>query len=169
MRLLEITMDLQTITLAGGCFWGVEELFSKLDGVVSTEVGYSGGELLNPKYEQVKLGTTGHAEAVQIQFNRNKISLEKILEYFFRLHDPTTFNRQGNDIGSQYRSSIFYHTEEQKLIAESVKKKVQDSGKWSKPIVTEIVPLVNFYLAEEYHQKYLKKNPNGYNCHFLRE
>lgn len=162
-------MELQTATLAGGCFWGVEELFSKLEGVVNTKVGYTGGQFLDPDYAQVKLGTTGHAEAVQLDFLTNKISFEKILEYFFRLHDPTTRNRQGNDIGTQYRSAIFYHNEEQKKISELVKKKVQESGKWVKPIVTEIVPFEKFYLAEEYHQKYLKKNPNGYNCHFLRE
>lgn len=162
-------MELQTATLAGGCFWGVEELFSKLEGVVNTKVGYTGGQFLDPGYAQVKLGTTGHAEAVQLDFLTNKISFEKILEYFFRLHDPTTRNRQGNDIGTQYRSAIFYHNEEQKKISELVKKKVQESGKWVKPIVTEIVPFEKFYLAEEYHQKYLKKNPNGYNCHFLRE
>ncbi|MGY3805143.1 peptide-methionine (S)-S-oxide reductase MsrA [Pigmentibacter ruber] len=162
-------METELATLAGGCFWGVEELFSKLEGVVATRVGYTGGLIENPTYDLVKLGTSGHAEAVQIEFLPEKISFEKILEYFFRLHDPTTLNQQGNDKGTQYRSAIFYHSELQKKNAEHVKKNVTDSKKWQRPIVTEIVPFVKFYLAEEFHQQYLKKNPNGYNCHYLRK
>lgn len=164
-----VCMELQMATLAGGCFWGVEELFSQLNGVTNTEVGYTGGEIENPNYSQIKTGKTGHAESIQLQFDSQKISYIKILEYFFRLHDPTTLNRQGNDVGSQYRSAIFYHTLEQKKLAEEIKIKVNSSGKWQKPIVTEILAYTKFYSAEDFHQKYLKKNPNGYTCHFLRD
>ncbi len=162
-------METQLATLAAGCFWGVEELFLKLDGVVKTEVGYCGGKIVNPVYPQVKMGTTGHAEAIQIHFNPKIITYDKILEYFFRLHDPTTLNRQGNDIGTQYRSAIFYHSLEQKLLAEEIKAKVNSSGKWKNPVVTEIISYENFYSAEDYHQKYLEKNPGGYTCHYLRD
>jgi len=157
----------QTATLAAGCFWGVEHLLRKLHGVIATEVGYTGGDSRDPKYPQVKTGTTGHAEAVQIEFNPAQISYEAILNYFFKLHDPTTPNRQGNDIGTQYRSVIFYHSDEQKQIAERVKKEMQ--SKWPNPIVTEIVPATGFYKAESEHQDYLVKHPDGYNCHFLRK
>ena len=162
-------MKIELATLACGCFWGVEELFSQLEGVVKTEVGYTGGKTLNPTYSDVKTGKSGHAEGIQIHFNPNVVTYEKILEYFFRLHDPTTFNQQGNDIGSQYRSAIFYHTQQQQDIAEKIKNKVNESGKWKKPIVTEISKFQVFYSAEDFHQKYLKKNPNGYTCHFLRD
>lgn len=162
-------MEIQLATLAAGCFWGVEELFLKLDGIMKTEVGYTGGKTPSPVYSQVKTGTTGHAEAIQIHFNPKVITYDKILEYFFRLHDPTTLNRQGNDIGTQYRSAIFYHTPEQKLLAEQIKQKVNTSGKWKNPVVTEIISFENFYSAEEYHQKYLEKNPGGYTCHYLRD
>jgi len=158
----------ETATLAGGCFWGVEELIRQLPGVLDTTVGYTGGTLENPRYEHVKTGRTGHAESLQILFDPSKISYQQILEYYFRLHDPTTANRQGNDVGSQYRSAIFYHSDEQKKIAESVKKSVEASGKWKRPIVTEIVAATPFYSAEDYHQDYLQKNPNGYTCHYLR-
>jgi methionine-S-sulfoxide reductase len=158
----------ETATLAGGCFWGVEELFRQLPGVLDTTVGYTGGTLENPRYENVKTGRSGHAESLQIVFDPSKISYQAILEYFFRLHDPTTANRQGNDVGSQYRSAIFYHSDEQKKIAESVKASIEASGKWKRPIVTEIVAATPFYSAEEYHQDYLRKNPNGYTCHYLR-
>jgi methionine-S-sulfoxide reductase len=140
-----------------------------VDGIVSTEVGYTGGESQAPTYEQVKTGTTGHAEAVQIQFDSSKISFEEILGYFFRLHNPTQLNRQENDIGTQYRSAIFYHDEKQKEIAEKVKNKVDASGKWKNKITTEIVPFKAWYSAEAYHQDYLQKNPEGYNCHYLRD
>lgn len=155
-------------TLAGGCFWGVEELFRVLPGVVETYVGYMGGHIENPLYPEVKKGNTGHAEAIKIVYDSNKIKYEEILRYFFRLHDPTTVNRQGEDVGSQYRSAIFYHSEEQKECALKIKDEVQKSGKWQGTIVTEIVPATTFYRAEEYHQKYLVKNPNGYMCHYLR-
>jgi methionine-S-sulfoxide reductase len=156
-------------TLAGGCFWGMEDLIRKEPGIVSTEVGYSGGSDPLANYEKVKTGTTGHAEAIQIRFEPSKISYEKLLLFFFKIHDPTTVNRQGNDIGTQYRSAIFFHSEEQKKSAEKIKKQVQDAGFWKKPIVTEIVPFQNFIPAETYHQDYLQKNPGGYTCHFVRK
>ncbi len=158
-----------TAVLAGGCFWGVEELVRKLPGVVSTEVGYTGGSTPSVKYEQVSTGKTGHAEAVKVTFDPQKLSYEKLLEYFFRLHDPTTPNRQGNDIGTQYRSAIFYANDQQKRVAERVKERVNSSGKWKRPVVTEIVPASEFYPAESYHQDYLQKHPHGYTCHFLRD
>lgn len=165
-------MDKQTLstaTLAGGCFWGMEDILRKIPGIVETSVGYTGGYTPNPTYEVVKKGATGHAESVEIKFDPKKISYEEILGYFFRMHDPTTKNRQGNDIGSQYRSAIFYHDEEQRKVAEKVKEQVGKSGKWKNPIVTDIVPAREFYPAEDYHQDYLVKNPGGYTCHFLRD
>jgi methionine-S-sulfoxide reductase len=159
----------EVATLAGGCFWGVEEILRKTPGILHTLVGYTGGHVPNATYEQVKTGETGHAEAVQITFDPSVISFENLLRLFFRLHDPTTKNRQSNDIGTQYRSSIFFHSEEQKRAAEKVKAEVDASGKWKSPIVTEIVPAVTFYDAEDYHQKYLQKNPHGYNCHYVRD
>ncbi|MES2768767.1 MAG: peptide-methionine (S)-S-oxide reductase MsrA [Bdellovibrionota bacterium] len=160
---------IEVATLAGGCFWGVEELLRKLDGVIETEVGYTGGKGSAPTYEFVKTGTTGHAEAVQIKFDPAKISYEEILKYFFRLHDPTQVNGQGNDHGTQYRSAIFYHDDNQKKIAQAVKEKVDTSGKWKSKVVTEIISFDKWYSAEGYHQDYLQKNPNGYTCHFLRD
>lgn len=156
-------------TLAGGCFWGVEELMRQQPGVLGTTVGYTGGHVPGATYEKVKRGDTGHAEAIQIEFDPTKTSFEKILHFFFRMHDPTTLNRQGNDRGTQYRSAIFFHSEEQRATAEKVKKEVDASGKWKHPVVTEIVPASPFYTAEEYHQKYLVKNPGGYTCHWVRE
>jgi peptide methionine sulfoxide reductase msrA/msrB len=159
----------ETATLAGGCFWGMEEILRQISGVTETVVGYTGGALEKPVYEKVKMGTTGHAEAIQIKFDPSKVSFEKLLETFFRMHDPTTSNRQGNDIGTQYRSAIFFHSEDQRKTAEVVKARVEKSGKWKKPVVTEIVAVSKFWPAEEYHQKYLVKNPGGYTCHFLRD
>lgn len=159
----------QTIVVAGGCFWGVEELIRKVPGIVDTEVGYAGGKTENPTYETVKNGNTGHAEAIQIEFDPAKISLEKVLQLFFQLHDPTTFNRQGNDVGSQYRSTIFYSNEEEHAIAEKVKKAENESGRWTRPVVTTLEKLTKFYPAEGYHQDYLQKNPGGYTCHYWRE
>lgn len=156
-------------TLAGGCFWGVEELIRALPGVTKTRVGYTGGQTENPRYENVKTGSTGHAEAIEIEFDPAAISFEKILRFFFTMHDPTTLHRQGNDIGSQYRSAIFYHDEEQKEVAEAVKGAVEKSGAWKKPLVTEIVPATVFYGAEEFHQNYLQKHPQGYTCHWVRD
>jgi peptide methionine sulfoxide reductase msrA/msrB len=154
--------------LAGGCFWGVEELIRKLPGVIATEVGYTGGDESATTYELVKTGTTGQAEAVQVLFDPTKISYQDILLYFFRLHDPTTLNQQGNDKGTQYRSAIFYHNEMQRQVAESVIAQVSETGLWKKPIVTEIVPATSWARAEDYHQDYLQKNPDGYTCHYLR-
>ncbi len=158
----------EVATLAAGCFWGVQQLMRELPGVVSTEVGYTGGTTANPTYEQVCRGDTGHAETVQVTFDPARVSYEEVLRYFFRLHDPTTVNRQHNDVGSQYRSAIFYHSEEQRRIAEKVKEEVDRSGKWSRPVVTEIVPASTFWKAEEYHQDYLIKHPGGYMCHVLQ-
>jgi peptide methionine sulfoxide reductase msrA/msrB len=155
-------------TLSGGCFWGVEELIRKLPGVLQVTVGYTGGTTVNPVYEDVHSGSTGHAEAVQIVFDPKVLSYESILRYFFRLHDPTTPNRQGNDVGTQYRSAIFYHGEGQRQIAERVKAEVDRSGKWPAKVVTQVVPASTFYPAEDYHQDYLQKHPNGYTCHYLR-
>jgi peptide methionine sulfoxide reductase msrA/msrB len=160
----------EVATLAGGCFWGMEEILRKIPGVLSTRVGYTGGELPNPKYDDVHTGSTGHAESVEVTFDPTVISYGDLLEkYFFRMHDPTTLNRQGNDTGTQYRSAIFYNSEEQRRTAETVKQRVDKSGRWKRPITTEITPAGPFYLAEEYHQKYLEKNPGGYSCHFLRD
>lgn len=159
----------ETATLAGGCFWGVQELIRQLDGVVESTVGYTGGALDNPTYNEVKKGTTGHAEAVQIEFDPARIEYADILRFFFRLHDPTQVNRQMNDVGSQYRSAIFVHDETQRETAERVKGEVNESGKWPRPVVTEIVPASTFYAAEDDHQDYLRKTPWGYNCHFLRD
>jgi peptide methionine sulfoxide reductase msrA/msrB len=164
-----ITAKREFATLAGGCFWGVQELIRKLPGVIESTVGYTGGTTTNPKYEDVHTGETGHAEAVQIVFDPQQITYESILRYFFRLHDPTTLNRQGNDRGSQYRSAIFWNSEEQRRTAERVKAEVDASGKWDKKVVTEIVKAGPFYPAEGYHQDYLKKNPGGYTCHYLRD
>lgn len=160
---------MEIATLAGGCFWGVEELFRTYSGVLETDVGYTGGSIENPSYEIVKTGTTGHAEAIQIKFDPSKVTYENILNYFFRLHDPTQLNRQQNDIGTQYRSAIFYHNDDQRKTAEKVKAEVDASGKWKSKVVTEIVPFKKWYSAEKYHQDYLQKNPGGYNCHYVRD
>ena len=154
----------KTATLAGGCFWGVEDLIRKLPGVLETEVGYTGGSVKNATYKNHE----GHAEAVQISFDPARISYQEILEFFFKMHDPTTLNRQGNDTGTSYRSAIFTHDAEQKQVAEKVKAKVQASGAWKRPVVTEIVPAREWWSAEDYHQDYLVKNPGGYTCHYVR-
>lgn len=159
----------ETAILAGGCFWGMEEIIRGIPGVINTTVGYIGGEVKNPLYEQICTDTTGHAEAVSIVFDPSKISFEALLGYFFRLHDPTTLNRQHNDVGSQYRSAIFYTSDAQKQIAEKVIGEVNQSGKWKNPVVTKVSEAKEFYDAESYHQDYLQKNPGGYNCHYLRD
>jgi peptide methionine sulfoxide reductase msrA/msrB len=160
----------ETTYLAGGCFWGMEEILRQVPGVLSTDVGYAGGRTGSPTYDDVKSGDTGHAETVRVVFDPSKITFEELLEkWFFRMHDPTTQNRQGNDIGTQYRSSIFVTSPEQRRVAELVKRRVGASGKWKDPIVTEIVDAGPFTLAEDYHQKYLVKNPGGYTCHYLRD
>lgn len=158
----------ETAILAGGCFWGVEELIRQLPGVISTDVGYTGGSIANPTYEIMTTGRTGHAEAVRVVFDPRRLSYADLLRYFFRLHDPTTLNRQGNDRGTQYRSAIFYATPEQRRVAEDVITEITAAGKWKAPIVTEVVPASEWYRAEEYHQDYLQRNPNGYTCHYLR-
>jgi peptide methionine sulfoxide reductase msrA/msrB len=161
---------LETAILAGGCFWGMEDILRSVPGVLETEVGYAGGQTANPDYNQVKTGRTGHAESIRIVFDPKQLSYADLLEqWFFRMHDPTTANRQGNDVGTQYRSAIFTTSPEQKQIAEEVKARVGRSGKWSRPIVTEIVAAGAFTPAEDYHQDYLKKHPGGYTCHFLRD
>lgn len=162
------TTKTELATLAGGCFWGVEDLFRQLPGVLDTEVGYTGGEVINPKYENVKNGKSGHAESIQIEFDPLKISYEEILLFFFRIHDPTTKNRQGNDIGSQYRSAIFVHNSDQRKIAEKVIISDEVKRRWPRPITTVVEEARAFYSAEEYHQDYLLKNPGGYTCHYIR-
>jgi peptide methionine sulfoxide reductase msrA/msrB len=159
----------ETAVLAGGCFWGMEEIIRKIPGVVKTTVGYTGGTTSNPTYEEVCTGLTGHAESIQVVFDPARLSYEKLLDYFFRMHDPTTLNRQHNDVGTQYRSAIFYTSDAQKQTAEQVKVRWEKSGKFNRPITTEITAASTFYPAEEYHQKYLLKNPGGYTCHILRD
>lgn len=162
---LEPNQDLAT--LGAGCFWCVEAIFQNLEGVISVTSGYSGGTTENPSYKEVCSGTTGHAEVVQIIFDRTKISFEELLEVFFRTHDPTTLNKQGNDVGTQYRSSIFYHNAEQKEIAERVKTDLDASGAYDKPIVTEISPFKKFFKAENYHQNYFNQNREQPYCTFV--
>ena len=156
--------SLEKATFAAGCFWGVEETFRQLNGVKSTAVGYTGGNLKNPRYEDVCTDATGHAEAVEVTFDPQEISYEKLLEVFWENHNPTTRNRQGPDVGSQYRSAIFFHTPEQKIKAEKSKEALELSGKYKNPLVTEIIPASTFYKAEEYHQQYLLKRGLG-SCH----
>ncbi len=156
-------------TVAGGCFWGVEEIIRGIKGVEKVQVGYTGGSASNPTYKDVCTGKTGHAEAVQILFDPKFLTYNDLLHWFFRLHDPTTANRQGNDIGTQYRSAIFVYNQEQRQAAQAVIDETDKNGKWKKPIVTEIVDAKEFWIAEEYHQDYLQKNPNGYTCHYLRD
>ena len=162
-------MEKEIVVLAGGCFWGVEELLRKIPGVLNTDVGYSGGEDENANYNIVKTGKSGHAEAVRIEFDSSKISFEQILEHFFKLHDPTTKNQQGNDVGTQYRSVIFYKSDLQKEKSLMMIDRVNKSGAWEKPAVTEVIPLKKFITAEDYHQDYLVKNPAGYTCHYYRK
>lgn len=150
---------LQLATLAGGCFWCLEAVYNELRGVESVVSGYAGGEVPNPTYEAVCSETTGHAEVVQIAFDPDAVSFRELLEVFFTIHDPTTLNRQGNDVGTQYRSAIFYHDEEQRLISEDVIEEMTVAGLWDDPIVTEVTALDAFYEAEEYHQRYFEKNP----------
>lgn len=153
--------NLQTATFAAGCFWGVEEAFRQVKGVKSTTVGYTGGTFKNPSYEDVCSDMTGHAEAVQIQYEPKQVSYEQLLEVFWSVHDPTTKNRQGPDIGSQYRSMISYHTSEQEMLAKQSKENIERSGKFRNGIVTEIVQALTFYKAEEYHQQYYEKRGGG--------
>ncbi len=154
----------KTIYLAGGCFWGLEELFRKEPGIIDTEVGYTGGKNVNPTYEF----HPGHAEALAITYDDTKTDFTKILDFFFRVHNPTTLNQQGNDVGESYRSAIFYQDETEKRRAEEMIEEVNESGLWPAPVVTTLEPFTEFYSAEEYHQDYLQKNPGGYTCHYVR-
>lgn len=155
--------------LAGGCFWGMEDILRKIPGVLETEVGYTGGWVENPRYEDTHGSRSGHAESVRIVFDPARISFEELLEkWFFRMHDPTTANRQGNDAGTQYRSAIFWVDDAQRRTAEAVKARVDASGKWKRPVVTEIAKAGKWWRAEDYHQDYLVKNPGGYTCHYMR-
>ena len=158
------TKNLETATLAAGCFWCVEAVFDDLQGVESVESGDSGGHTINPTYQQVCSETTGHAEVIQLKFDPNEISFKEILQVFFAVHDPTTLNRQGNDVGSSYRSAIFYHSDEQRRVAEEVIKEVEAEGVYDNPIVTEVTPFDKFYIAENYHQEYFANNPNQPYC-----
>jgi peptide-methionine (S)-S-oxide reductase len=155
---------IELATLGGGCFWCTEAVFNFVRGVEKVESGYSGGALENPTYEQVSTGTTGHAEVVQISFDPEVILFKEILEIFFLSHDPTTLNRQGNDVGTQYRSVIFYHNDQQKAEAEHMIKEFTESKTWKAPILTKIEPFQAFYKAEEYHQNYFKRNPEKAYC-----
>ena len=157
-------MTTERALLAGGCFWGVQDLLRRYDGVISTRVGYSGGNTPNATYRN----HGHHAEAVEIVFDPARISYRKLLEFFFQLHDPTTLDRQGNDIGSSYRSAIFYTSNEQRLIAEDTIADVEASGLWPGKVVTEVAPAGEFWEAEPEHQDYLLRNPDGYSCHFVR-
>lgn len=156
--------NLETATLAAGCFWCVEAVFDDLKGVEDVVSGYSGGHTENPTYQQVCSETTGHAEVVNIKFDPNEISFKEILQVFFTVHDPTQLNRQGNDIGTSYRSGIFYHSDEQKQVAEETIKEINAEGIYDKPIVTEVTPFDKFYSAEGYHQEYFANNPNQPYC-----
>ena len=161
---------LETAVLAGGCFWGMEDLLRNIPGVIETDVGYAGGATADPRYDDVRTGKTGHAESVRVLFDSTKLSFADLLEkWFFRMHDPTTKNRQGNDAGSQYRSVIFVTSDNQRRIAAEVKARVDASGKWPAPVVTEIVDAGPFTPAEDYHQDYLERHPDGYSCHYLRD
>ncbi len=157
----------ETATLAGGCFWCTEAIFKRLKGVTSVMPGYAGGFVKNPAYEAVTTGNTGHAEAIQIEFDPTLIPFEKILDIFWHTHNPTTLNQQGNDIGPQYRSSIFYHDEKQKEIAEKSKQELEKEKVYADPVVTEIVPFTNFYVAEDYHKNYFDRNKEKSYCSFV--
>lgn len=159
--------NLQVATFGNGCFWCTEAVFQQLEGVVKVESGYSGGQVKNPTYKQVCTGTTGHAEVIQITYDPQKISFEELLEVFWKTHDPTTLNRQGADVGTQYRSAVFYHTDEQRRLAEEYKKKLDASGAFPRPIVTEITAFSEFYKAEDYHQNYYKENGEQPYCQIV--
>jgi peptide-methionine (S)-S-oxide reductase len=162
-----MSKNLEIATLAGGCFWCTEAIFKRLIGVRSVLPGYTGGTVENPTYEQVCSGTTGHAEAIQIEFDPGKISFEKILDIFWYTHNPTTLNQQGNDIGTQYRSEIFYHNQYQKEVAEKLKAKLENEAIYENPIVTKITPFTYFYIAEDYHKNYFDRNSDASYCNFV--
>lgn len=163
----EIPTGLSTVTLGGGCFWCTEAVFKRVKGVYNVTSGYSGGGISNPTYREVTSGLTGHAEVIQIQYNPEEVNFIDLLEIFFKTHDPTTLNRQGADVGTQYRSVIFYNNDDQKQQAEKVKQDLDNANIWDNPMVTEIAPLEAFYKAEEYHQDYFAKNPNQGYCQFV--
>ena len=158
----------EVATFAAGCFWGTEEMFRKIPGVEKTRVGFTGGTTRAPKYSDTNDGHTGHAESVEITYDPKKVSYESLLDTFFKMHDPTTKDRQLNDVGSQYRSAIFYHGEQQKKSAMAFKAKVEKSGAWKAPIVTEVAPAAEFWPAEKEHQHYLVRHPGGYDNHKMR-
>lgn len=160
-------MTTEVATLGGGCFWCLEAVYEQLKGVERVVSGYTGGHIADPTYKQVCTGTTGHAEVVQITFDSEVVTYEDLLNVFFTIHDPTTLNRQGADVGTQYRSAIFYHDEEQRRIAQAKIQEMAESRMWSDPIVTEVQPLDMFYQAEEYHQGYFQRNPNQGYCQFV--
>lgn len=160
-------MSVQKATLGGGCFWCLEAVFQQLRGVTEVQPGYAGGHVPNPTYEQVCTGTTGHAEVVQMTFDPDVITYRELLDVFFSIHDPTTPDRQGDDVGPQYRSIILYHDDEQRRIAEEVIRELEQSGAWSDPIVTQVVPLEAFYPAEEYHKDYFRRNPERAYCRLV--
>ena len=160
-------LNTDTATLANGCFWCTEAIFQQLDGVLKVSSGYSGGHVVDPSYKEVTTGTTGHAECIQIIFDPSKISFDELLEVFWQTHDPTTLNRQGNDEGPQYRSAVFYHTQEQKEKAEKYKAELDKSGAFKNPIVTEIAPFTSFYIAENYHQDYYNQNGSQPYCTYV--
>ncbi|UAA38697.1 peptide-methionine (S)-S-oxide reductase MsrA [Paraneptunicella aestuarii] len=159
--------NIQQATLGGGCFWCIESAFNSIDGVVKAISGYAGGHVDEPSYEQVCSGDTGHAEVVRVEFDADKLSFRQVLEIFFALHDPTQLNRQGNDIGTQYRSAVFYHNDEQKQCAEEIIQEMKDEGIWENPIVTEISPLTSYFDAEDYHQDYFSNNPQNQYCNMV--
>ena len=167
MSAITTSDSLQVATFGTGCFWCTEAVFQQVDGVVKVESGYSGGKVKNPSYREVCTGTTGHAEVIQLTYDPAKVSFEELLEVFWGTHDPTTLNRQGADEGTQYRSAIFYHTPEQKQLAEAYKKKLDASGAFDNPIVTEITAFTNFYKAEDYHQNYYNLNGSAPYCSFV--
>jgi peptide-methionine (S)-S-oxide reductase len=158
---------LQIATFGSGCFWCTEAIFQQVDGVVKVESGYSGGKVKNPTYREVCSGLTGHAEVIQLTYDPTKVKFEELLEFFWKSHDPTTLNKQGADVGTQYRSAIFYHNDEQKKLAETYKNKLNESGAFDKPIVTEITPFTEFYKAEDYHQNYFNLNGNAPYCSYV--
>lgn len=160
-------MSMQTATLGGGCFWCLEAVFQQLRGVSAVQPGYAGGHVPHPTYEQVCTGTTGHAEVVQITFDPSVITYRDLLEVFFSIHDPTTPDRQGEDVGPQYRSIILYHNDEQRQTAEAVIRELEQSGAWDDPVVTQVVPLESFYPAEEYHKDYFRRNPDRPYCRLV--
>jgi len=160
-------MNTEKITFGNGCFWCTEAIFQQVKGVIKSTSGYSGGHVENPTYEQVCEKNTGHAEVIQVEYNPAEVTVDELLEVFWQTHDPTTLNRQGNDVGPQYRSVVFYHTEQQKERAEFYKKKLDTSGAFDNPIVTTIEPFTNFYVAENYHQDYYNRNGNQPYCYFV--